>query len=185
LASTAIRAANRTRDLSAADRGRTCGRDRPALTSECRAGPAGVRGLPPPAAPWGVRGYRGEGAGEGRRGCQSVDAKGRPTTAPRAGVPGMTFRGPAVPQISCGAEASKRPCRAPTGSAREEERFESQAVEANWKVVVDDDDDEDEDEERDGGRPESSHPHTFIPRSCGARGPSGASRTRQTRRRSG
>jgi hypothetical protein len=39
-------------------------------------------------------------------------------TAPRAGVPGMTFRGTPPPQEGpvCDTEASKRPCRAPAAS---------------------------------------------------------------------
>jgi hypothetical protein len=45
---------------------------------------------------------------EDRLGCRTVEANGRPATAPRAGVPGMTFRGPPQRQMPSGPEASKR-----------------------------------------------------------------------------
>jgi hypothetical protein len=62
---------------------------------------------------------------KGCPGCQTISANARSTTAHWAGVPGMTFRDPLSRRVSSGAEASKRPCRAPAGSARGRERDES------------------------------------------------------------
>jgi hypothetical protein len=87
----------------------------------------GMRGWPTPAAPGseGMRAPQRRAASDKRRsgwmgvrlGCQMADANGRPMTARRAGVAGMTFRGLPSSETSRGAGASKRPCRAPSGSA--------------------------------------------------------------------
>jgi hypothetical protein len=70
----------------------------------------------------------GSAPGREHLGCQMADANGRPPTARRAGVPGMTFRGPPPSQMSGDPEASKRPCRAPAGSASGRERVEAAPV---------------------------------------------------------
>jgi hypothetical protein len=49
-------------------------------------------------------------------GCQMVDASGRPMTARRAGVPGMTFRGAPSLRVSCRFESSKRHAGLPRGA---------------------------------------------------------------------
>ncbi len=96
------------------------------------------------------------GYGKECLGCRMAEANSRLITARRAGVPGLTFRGPPSLGISRGVETSKRQAGLPRVARRGEGASKGRDLRETAPA-----NDEDEDEERLGGWP--SPPHPLMP----------------------